>query len=96
MDDLTAGVNLADVAAVASLLCVAAGLVAATLALAVTRQPRVALPVFLDFLLAAGLLRLTHDSGTAALLIAAVVLVVRVLVLVGLGRPSSRPSAPPG
>lgn len=82
--------------ATASLLCVAAGLVAGALTFAVTRRPGVALPVLLDFLLAAALLRLTRDATTASLLAAAGVLVIRRLVLLGLGRPPVGPSGASG
>ncbi len=62
----------------------AAGLVAAAVALRATRRPGFALKVLLDFLLAAGLLRLTGQPGWAALGTAAAVVAVRRLVGIGL------------
>ena len=62
----------------------AAGLLAAAAVLAATRQPLFALKVLLDFLLAAGLLRLTGQPGWAALATAAALVAVRRLVGVGL------------
>ena len=62
----------------------AAGLVAGFLALAVTRRPGLALTVFLDFLLAAGLLRLADDPTWRQLATAAVVVALRRLLGVGL------------
>lgn len=50
-----------------------AGLVAAALVLAVTRRPLFALVVLMDFLLAAGLLRLTGPTGWPATVTAAAV-----------------------
>ena len=52
--------------------------------LSATRRPRLALKVLLDFLLAAGLLRLTGQPGWAALVTAAAVVAVRRLVGIGL------------
>jgi hypothetical protein len=61
-----------------------AGLVAAAVTLAATRRPLLAIQVLLDFLLAAGLLRLTGHPGWSALAGAAAVVVLRRLVGVGL------------
>ena len=61
-----------------------AGLLAATVVLLATRRPAFALEVLLDFLLAAGLLRLTGQPGWGALASAAAVVAVRRLVGVGL------------
>jgi hypothetical protein len=60
-----------------ALLCTAGGVVAALAVLAATRSPRTALPVLLDLLLAAGLLRLAAAPGWAALGTAAAVVAVR-------------------
>ena len=68
-----AGVALALVATAAALL---AGLVA----LVATRRPAAALPVFLDLLTAAGLLRLVGGPGWPALATAAAILVLRRLI----------------
>ncbi len=57
-----------------------AGLLAATVVLTATRRPEFALKVLLDFLRAAGLLRLTGQPGWAALATAAAVVAVRRLV----------------
>ena len=58
-------------------------------ALVVTRSVRAALPVLLDLLLVAGLLRLTTTSSWAAIGTAAAIVVVRKVVGFGLaaGRP---------
>ncbi|MGY1690234.1 hypothetical protein [Geodermatophilus sp. SYSU D01105] len=76
---------------------VAAALVCGVLALAVTRRPPLALTVFLDLLLAAGLLRLAGDPSWQALAVAAAVVALRRVVGAGLrtarrawsGRPPS-------
>ena len=62
----------------------AAGLVAAVTVLAATRRPLFALTVLLDFLLAAGLLRLTGEPGWPALATAAAIVAVRRLAGIGL------------
>ncbi len=69
---------------VAALVVTAAGLVAALLVLAATRRPSVALAVLLDFLLAAGLLRLTGDPGWPSIATAAAVVALRRLLVAGL------------
>jgi hypothetical protein len=51
-------------------------------ALATTRRPAAALPVFLDLLVAAGLLRLVGEPGWQTLVAAAIVLLRR---LIGFG-----------
>lgn len=68
----------------AALAVTTAGLVAAAVVLLATGRPLVALQVLLDFLLAAGLLRLTGQPGWGALASAAAVVAVRRLVGVGL------------
>ena len=67
--------------ATAALLCVVLGLVSAGAVLARTWQLRQALPVLLEFLLAAGLLRLAHDATWRALATAAAVVALRKLVV---------------
>lgn len=62
----------------------AAALLAAAVVLAATRRPLLALKVLLDLLLAAGLLRLTGNPGWTAIATAAVVVVLRRLVSLGL------------
>ncbi len=83
---------LGTAAAVAALAVTALGLVAAAVVLAATRHPLSALTVLLDFLLAAGLLRLTGQPGWPALATAAAVVAVRRLVGIGL-RAGRRPAA---
>ncbi len=68
----------------ASLACVAAGLIAGVVALAVARDGRVALRVALDLWLAAGLLRLALPPSWDQLLSAAAIIAVRQLVGLGL------------
>jgi hypothetical protein len=67
-----------------ALLVTAAALVAGLVALVVTRRPAAALPVFLDLLVAAGLLRLVGQPSWQALATAAVILVLRRLIGLGL------------
>ncbi len=62
----------------------AAGLLAAAGVLAASRRPLFALKVLLDFLLAAGLLRLTGQPGWTAIATAAAVVAIRRLLGVGL------------
>jgi hypothetical protein len=67
-----------------ALLVGAAAVLAATLVLARTRSLRQALPVLLDLLTAAGLLRLAATPSWTTLGVTAVVIVLRRLVSVGL------------
>ena len=69
----------------AALLCTALGVASAVAVLARARDLRLAIGVLLEFLLAAGLLRLSADPTPRALLTAAVVVGIRRLVSVGLG-----------
>ncbi|SNR61391.1 DUF1622 domain-containing protein [Blastococcus mobilis] len=72
---------------IAGLLAVCIGtaaLIAGALALAVTHRPSLALSVFLDLLLAAGLLRLVGDPGWQAIVTVASIVVLRRLIGVGL------------
>ena len=71
------------VAALAPLIAIAA-LVVAGLVLASTRRPAVALPVLLDLLLAAGLLRLTADLRWDAIGSAALVVIIRKVAGIGI------------
>jgi hypothetical protein len=61
----------------AAVLVSTSGVVLAGWAWLLTRSSRPALPVLLDFLLAAGLLRLAVDQGWAAIAAAAAVVVIR-------------------
>ena len=62
----------------------AAGLVAAAVAAAAARRPLLGLKILLDFLLAAGLLRLTGDPAWTTVATAAAIVAVRRLVGAGL------------
>ena len=75
---------LGEVTAAAASGIAAAALLAGALALARARRPALALAVFLDLLLAAGLLRLAGDPGWQAIATAAAVVAVRRLIGVGL------------
>jgi hypothetical protein len=82
----------------AALVVTAAALAAAAVVLLGTRRPRIALPVLLDLLMAAGLLRLAADPEWHRLLSAAAIVGLRHLILLGLGppRPSGHlPARPP-
>ena len=80
---------LEALSAVMALTITAAALGAGLLVLIVTRRPATALSVFLDLLLAAGLLRLTGDPGWPALAAAATVVALRRLIGLGLRRGGS-------
>jgi len=69
---------------VAALVTTAFGLVAAAVVLAAARSARAAMAVLLDFLTAAGLLRLVGEPTWDALAAAAAVVAVRKLVVAGL------------
>ena len=82
-----------------ALLVTAAAPAAGLVALLATRRPAAALPVFLDLLVAAGLLRLVGEPSGQALATAAAILVLRRLIGFGLrtgGRTwaSTRPDRP--
>ena len=70
----------------AALLCTALGLVSALGVLLAARAPRLALKVLLEFLLAAGLLRLADEPGWRQLLTAALTVALRRLLGYGLRR----------
>lgn len=65
----------------AAAVCTVSALVAAGAVLARTRSPAQALPVLLELLLAAGLLRLTADASWRALATAAIVVALRTVVV---------------
>ena len=75
---------LQSAGATLALLVTAAALVAGLVALVATRRPAAALPVFLDLLVAAGLLRLVGQPGWQALATAAIVILLRRLIGSGL------------
>jgi predicted NAD/FAD-binding protein len=68
----------------AALVTTAFGLVAAAVVLAAARRPMPALAVLLDFLTAAGLLRLAGEPSWDTIAAAAAVIAVRRLVATGL------------
>ena len=68
----------------AALLVTSAAVIAAGTTLAATRRVTVALPVLLDLLLAAGLLRLALHPGPAQLLGTALLVVVKRLASAGI------------
>ncbi|MEU9830172.1 hypothetical protein AB0D67_01405 [Streptosporangium sp. NPDC048047] len=70
-------------------LIVAAGVVAA-LAVLPAGGPRAAVAVLLDFLLAAGLLRLSQAQTWAAIVTAALTVVIRRIAVAGFSRPVRR------
>ncbi len=75
---------LGTLSALAALVISAGALVAGVLALAVTRRPALALGVFLDLLLAAGLLRLAGDPSWESVATAAAIADLRHLIGLGL------------
>ena len=77
----------------AALLCTLLGLVSAAAVLLRTRSLGQALPVLLEFLLAAGLLRLSHATTWGALASAALVVALRKLVAVYGVRTAQRAAA---
>ena len=84
---------LQEFAGTLALLVTAAALLAGLVALAATRRPAAALPVFLDLLVAAGLLRLVGEPSWQALATAASIILLRRLIGFGL-RTGGRTSAP--
>ncbi|SET10006.1 DUF1622 domain-containing protein [Geodermatophilus poikilotrophus] len=75
---------LQEVAGTLALLVTAAALLAGLVGLVATRRPAAALPVFLDLLVAAGLLRLVGEPSWQALATAASIVVLRRLIGFGL------------
>lgn len=81
----------------AALMVTGGAVLAGLVALAVTREVRAALPVLLDMLLAAGLLRLSHAPTPGALAVAASIILVRRVVSTGLAATRGvRPPTPEG
>lgn len=76
--------DLDAVVAAMALIVAAAALIAAALAFAVSRRPGLALSVFLDLLLAAGLLRLVGEPSWQAIATAAAIVALRRLLGTGL------------
>ncbi len=75
---------LGTLSALAALVISAGALVVGVLTFAVTRRPALALGVFLDLLLAAGLLRLAGDPGWRTVATAAAIAALRHLIGLGL------------
>jgi hypothetical protein len=84
---------MSDLLQDAALVCSGLGLLSAVAVLARAHDVRLALAVLLDFLLAAGLLRLSVDATPRALLTAAIIITLRKVVSFGLGFTLSRPRA---
>ncbi|MFG3497676.1 hypothetical protein [Streptomyces sp. NPDC047928] len=72
-----------------------AGLLSAASAYAAIRRVRVALGVFLDFLTAAGLLRLADEPSWGSIAAAAAVIAIRKVIAGGFGRSALRGPVPP-
>ncbi|MEJ1213062.1 hypothetical protein [Streptomyces sp. CCNWLW237] len=79
---------------VAAVLTTVTGLLSASLTYTVTRQVSVSLGVLLDFLSAAGLIRLADDPSWGSIAAAAAVIAVRKLIGPNLGRPPDHRAAP--
>lgn len=81
----------------AAVLISAAGLVSAMCAYRLTRTFRPALLVLLDFLTAAGLIRLSGDLSRDSIVLAAAVIALRKLLGIGLGlsHAATWPQPPP-
>lgn len=77
----------------AALPCTVLGLLSAAAALAATRDARLSVKVLLEFLLAAGLLRLVGDPSPQAIASAAAVIAIRQLLAFGLRQTSPEPVA---
>lgn len=78
-----------------ALFVTAAGIGAAAITWALTRRHRPALPLLLDFLLAAGLLRLTSDQSWTAIASTALIVGLRKLSTSGIGRAATARSPRP-
>lgn len=77
----------------AALVCVVLGLVSSLAVAGRARRVQPPLAVLLDFLLAAGLLRLSAAASATAIATAAVIIAVRKLAVIGIGqhaRPAGR------
>ena len=72
---------MTDVLQTAALVATALGLLSAAVVLVATRHLQQALGTLLEFLMAAGLLRLSTDATWSALLTAVVIIAVRKLVV---------------
>ncbi|WP_433252625.1 hypothetical protein ACQPYK_08155 [Streptosporangium sp. CA-135522] len=87
---------MAELVRAAAALLAAMGLVAALTALLFGGGPRNAMAVLLDFLVAAGLLRLSLVQAWTAIAVAALTMAIRKVVVAGLSRrPLWRPDRAP-
>ena len=84
------GPSIAEWVAVAAMVVAAAGVLSAALVLARTRDLRLAVAVLLEFLTAAGLLRLTEATSVLPVLTAAGIILVRRVAIRGLSDPRTR------
>jgi len=75
---------VSDALQTGALLCTVLGLASALVVLGAARDARLAIAVLLEFLLAAGLLRLADDPGWRQLATAAAVVALRRLLTSGL------------
>ncbi|GAA3506632.1 hypothetical protein GCM10019016_137470 [Streptomyces prasinosporus] len=82
---------MTQVLTAAALLVTAAGVLSAIAAYTVSRWIGQALPVLLDFLTAAGLLRLAADVSWGSILVAAAVIAVRKVAALGIAVVPRRP-----
>lgn len=73
----------------AALLITAVGVVVFLTAYATTRTIRVALPLLLDFLMAAGLMRLAGDLSWSSILLAVAIIAVRKVAAFGVAEKST-------
>lgn len=70
----------------AALTCAVVGFASACAVLMRSCNPRLAVGVLLDFLLAAGLLRLSDDPQPRTIMAAAIIILIRKLASIGLAR----------
>ncbi len=73
----------------AALLVTAAGVVVFLTAYAATRRIRTALPLLLDFLMAAGLMRLAGDLSWSGILVTVAIIAVRKVAAYGVAEKSA-------
>ncbi|GGO41389.1 hypothetical protein GCM10012287_00120 [Streptomyces daqingensis] len=73
----------------AALLVTAAGVVVFLTAYAATRRIRTALPLLLDFLMAAGLMRLAGDLSWSGILLTVAIIAVRKVAAYGVAEKST-------
>lgn len=79
---------MTDLVAAAAWIVSGLGVILATAVVAVTRRLTIALPVLLDMLMAAGVLRLGADAAWSSIATAATVVVLRKVVVAGIHQAS--------